>query len=93
MLFGELQRAGDSIPKQMVQTLIHHYRERLGCLLEAGKEQRELDADLDVDAAAVLFVGTIQGLVMQSLLAGNVAHVRDDAPKVFAIYRRGIEAA
>ncbi len=93
MLFGELQRAGETIPKRMVQTLIYHYRERLSRLLEAGKVQGELDAGLDVEAAAVLFVGTIQGLVMQSLLAGDVAHTRADAPKVFAIYRRGIEAA
>lgn len=93
MLFGELQRAGETIPKQMVQTLITRYRERLSRLLEAGRVQGELDADLDVEGAAVLFIGTIQGLVMQSLLAGDVANVRSNAPKVFAIYRRGIEAA
>lgn len=90
MLFGELQRPGETLPKRMVQTLIHHYGERLCRLLEAGKAQGELDAGLDVDAAAVLFIGTIQGLVMQSLLAGDVARIRRDAPGVFAIYRRGI---
>ena len=57
-----------------------------------GKVQGELDADLNVDAAAVLFIGTIQGLVMQSLLAGKVSRIRRDAPGVFAIYRRGIES-
>lgn len=90
MLFGELQRPGETLPKRMVQTLIHHYGERLRRLLEAGKAQGELDAGLDVDAAAVLFIGTIQGLVMQSLLAGKVSRIRRDAPAVFAIYLRGI---
>ena len=90
MLFGELQRPGETLPKRMVQTLIRHYGERLRRLLEDGKEQGELDAGLDVDAAAVLFIGTIQGLVMQSLLAGDVACIRKDAPGAFAIYRRGI---
>lgn len=90
MLFGELQRPGKTRPKRMAQTLIHHYRERLCRLLAAGKAQGELDAKLDVDAAAVLFIGTIQGLVMQSLLAGDVKHIRRDAPGVFLIYRRGI---
>lgn len=90
MLFGELQRPGETLPKRMVQTLIHHYDERLRRLLEAGKAQGELDAGLDVDAAAVLFIGTIQGLVMQSLLAGDVARIRRDAPGVFAIYHRGV---
>ena len=92
MLFGELQRPGETLPKRMVQTLIQHYGERLHRLLEAGKAQGELDAGLDVDAAAVLFIGTIQGLVMQSLLAAKVSRIRRDAPAVFAIYRRGIES-
>src|SRR3546814_4306274 len=74
-----------------LQTLIHQYGERLRRLLEAGKAQGELDAQLDVDAAAVLFIGTIQGLVMQSLIAGDVAGIRRDAPRAFAIYLRGIK--
>ncbi len=90
MLFGELQRPGETLPKRMVQTLIHHYGERLRRLLEAGKARGELHSELDVNAAAVLFIGTIQGLVMQSLLAGDVARIRRDAPGVFAIYHRGV---
>lgn len=90
MLFGELQRPGGTPPKRIVQTLIRRYGERLHRLLIAGKAQGELAADLDVDAAAVLFIGTVQGLVMQSLLAGDVERIRRDAPGVFAIYRRGI---
>ena len=93
MLFGELQRSGETLPKRMVQTLVHHYGERLRRLLEAGKAQGEFVAGLDVDAAAVLFIGTIQGLVMQSLLVGDVPGIRRNAPGAFAIYRRGIAAA
>lgn len=90
MLFGELQRSEETLTKQMVQTLTRHYSERLRQLLEAGKAQGELRSGLDVDAAVLLFIGTIQGLVMQSLLAGDVARIRRDAPAVFAIYLRGI---
>ncbi|CAM5509486.1 Nucleoid occlusion factor SlmA [Alcaligenes phenolicus] len=90
MLFGELQRAEESLPKRMAQTLTQRYGERLCRLLEAGKVQGELNPELDVKAAALLFIGTIQGLVMQSLIAGDVARIRQDAPNVFAIYRRGI---
>ena len=90
MLFGELQRAGDSPAKRMAQTLIAGYGERLRALLEQGKTRGELAADLDTGAAATLFIGTIQGLVMQSLLAGDVAQLRRAAPGAFAIYRRGI---
>ncbi len=93
MLFGELQRPGDTLPKQVVQTMINAYSGRLRQLLEAGKAQGELDATLDVEAAAALFIGTVQGLVMQSMLVCDVARIRKDAPGVFAIYRRGIRSA
>ncbi len=93
MLFGELQRPGETLSKKMVQTLIQRYGERLRHLLERGKAIGELDANLDVEAASVSFIGSIQGLVMQSLIAGDVARIRRDAPGVFAIYRRGIGSA
>lgn len=90
MLFGELQRPGETLPKRMVQTLIQRYGERLRHLLERGKAIGELDANLDIEAASVSFIGSIQGLVMQSLIAGDTARIRRDASGVFAIYRRGI---
>jgi AcrR family transcriptional regulator len=93
MMFGELQRAEQTAPKRIVQTLIQRYGERLHRLIEEGKACGELSAELDAEAAATLFIGTIQGLVMQSLLAGNVARIRHDAPRVFAIYQRGIRSA
>jgi AcrR family transcriptional regulator len=92
MLFGELQRAEETGPKRMAQTLIHGYGERLRRLIETGKASGELDADSDTEAAILLFIGTIQGLVMQSLLAGDLSRIRGDAPRVFAIYRRGIRS-
>ncbi|MCK0512896.1 TetR/AcrR family transcriptional regulator [Aromatoleum buckelii] len=93
MMFGELQRAESTPAKRMVQTLIQRYGERLHRLIENGKACGELSATLDSEAAVTLFIGTIQGLVMQSLLAGDVARIRREAPRVFAIYERGIGAA
>jgi AcrR family transcriptional regulator len=90
MMFGELQRAEQTAPKRIVQTLIQRYGERLQRLIEDGKARGELSATLDSEAAATLFIGTIQGLVMQSLLAGDVTRIRKHAPRVFAIYQRGI---
>lgn len=90
MLFGELQRSGQTLPKRMVQTLVRRYDERLRHLLDSGKQQGELLPNLDVGIAAALFIGTIQGLVLQSLLADDVADIRYKAIGAFAIYRRGI---
>jgi len=90
MLFGQLQSPGSTPAKRMAKALLKRYSERLHKLMEQGKQSGGLDADLDVDNASVLFIGTIQGLVMQSLIAGNVAQMRAQAPAVFAIFRRGI---
>lgn len=90
LLFGELQRAEDTPAKRMVRTLLRGYRERLSRLIDAGKAGGELATDVDTAAAVVAFIGSIQGLVMQSLLSGKARQMRADAPGAFAIYRRGI---
>ncbi|MEO7009425.1 MAG: TetR/AcrR family transcriptional regulator [Caldimonas sp.] len=90
MMFGELQRADFTPAKRMAQTLMQHYAQRLRARFEAGKACGEIAADIDIQAASTLFIGSIQGLVMQSLLSGNLQRVRREAPRVFAIYQRGI---
>lgn len=93
LLFGELQRAEDTPAKRIARVLMRRYRERLTTLIEAGKARGELAREVDTAAAATLFIGSIQGLVMQSLLGGNSKRTRIDAPGAFAIYRRGIGSA
>ena len=90
MMFGELQRAGSTAPKRMAATMLRQYAERLRLQLERGRTSGEFAPQLDMEAAATLFVGTIQGLVMQALIAGDVQRISRDAPRVFAIYLRGI---
>jgi len=90
LLFGELQRAEKTASKDITQQLIKRYSEQLHQLIEEGKAMKELDPNLDTEGAVILFIGTIQGLVMQSLLAGNVDQIREHAPRVFTIYLRGI---
>lgn len=46
--------------------------------------------DVDTAAVAALFVGIIQGLVLQSLLTGKENSMRKKAAEIFAIYLRGI---
>jgi AcrR family transcriptional regulator len=90
MIFGELQGAEATAAKRMVQTLIGRYAERLRTRIEQGKALGEIAPEVDTQAAATLFVGTIQGLVMQSMLLGDIQRVRTDAPGVYAIYQRGL---
>jgi AcrR family transcriptional regulator len=92
MLFGELQRSEQTVAKRMAHTLIQRYGKRLERLVAEGKEGGELAATLDDKAAVTLFIGTIQGLVMQSLIAGDVKRLRASAPGAFTLYRRAVEA-
>lgn len=90
MVFGELQRAEDSPAKRVIRALLRRYGERLVRLIEAGQASGEIAPEVDAAAAATLFIGTIQGLVMQALLAGEAGRIRQEAPGAFAIYRRGL---
>ncbi len=90
ILFGELQRAEDSPAKRAVRTLLRQYNERLQTLIEQGQSQGEVAPDLDTTAVAALFVGMIQGLVLQSLLTGKENSMRKKSVEVFSVYLRGI---
>ena len=92
MLFGQLQHSEDTAPKRMARTLIGHYAERVSALIVSGKNQGEIEAGIVTSAATTLFIGTVQGLVMESLLADDVNLMRTQAPGAFAIFKRGIEA-
>lgn len=90
MLFGELQRSEDTAAKRLVRTLLGRYRERLARLVEQGKREGSIAADVDTGVAISGFIGTLQGLVIQSLLSGEPGRIREGAPAAFALYRRGI---
>lgn len=90
LIFQELQRPADSPIKQEVRALLKDYRKLLRRLLDAAVTGGEVSREVDLDAAATLFVGVVQGLVMQSMVAGNATSMKIQADPVFAIYRRGI---
>jgi len=90
MLMGQLQHTGMTPAKQAAHALTTNYATRLRRILAAGKGAGDLPASLDEEAAATLFLGMIQGLVVQALISGDSARMREDAPRVFAIYRTGL---
>ncbi|NML86180.1 TetR/AcrR family transcriptional regulator [Polaromonas sp.] len=90
VIFQELQHAQDTALKARVRGLMQQYRRLLMGVLERAQEQRLLAPGTDREAAAVLFVGSVQGLVMQSLISGEVRAMARQALDVFKIYLRGL---
>lgn len=92
ILFSELQRKESTAAKKLVTALLSQYRQRIQHALEQGKQNQEFDAELDIEAAAQLFIGSIQGLVVQSVLLGTDFVIQQAAQDTFALYTRAIEA-
>jgi TetR/AcrR family transcriptional regulator len=90
LIFHELQQPADSATKQEVRALLQGYRKLLLDTLEQAVLQGQVMADLDREAAATSFVGLIQGLVMQAMLAGRPAAMRAQADRVFVLYLRSL---
>jgi TetR/AcrR family transcriptional regulator len=89
-IFHELQRETDSPVKQCLRGLLASYRQLLARVLNAAALRGELDERLDHQAAASLFIGSIQGLVMQSMVADNQLGMREQAEAILLILERGI---
>lgn len=90
IIVSELQRAEDTLVKRKVRKFMAQYVEKVQAFIEQGKAGGVIDPEVDAKAAATLFVGTIQGLALQSLISGNSAITRTKARQVFALYLRGI---
>lgn len=92
-IFHELQQPADSAAKLEVRGVLQGYRKLLLGRLAESIEQQLVSPDLDPEAAATSFIGLIQGLVMQSMLTGRTAAMRQQATAIFALYRRGLGEA
>ncbi|EKO3573635.1 TetR/AcrR family transcriptional regulator [Vibrio metschnikovii] len=90
LMMGQLQHARPTPARRMVCSLLSRYRERIEKLLNEAQATGELRRDLDIEAAATQFIGTIQGLVMQSLIIGNINHMAEQAEGTFHLYCHGI---
>ena len=58
-------------------------------LFAQAKAAGELPADLDAALASVLFIGAVQGLVIQSSLAGDEAAMAKRARKLWPLLLDG----
>jgi len=89
VMFHELQYPGDSPVRTDVRTMITGYRQRLMQLFAQAKAAGELPDELDTALASVLFIGAVQGLVIQASLAGDEAAMVKRARKMWPLLLDG----
>ncbi len=90
VLFSELLHRKNSKLRELIQTIIAGYETKIADLLETAKTQGIVSPELDSKSAAVLYIGMIQGLVMQVSIFGGKRTLLDEARKTFPIFLHGI---
>lgn len=90
LIFAELQQPDGSAVRERVQLIMQRYRKTLAISLAQAMEAKLIRPNVDVQAAAALFLGAIQGLVMQSMLSGPMAKAEHQAAGVLKLYLAGL---
>lgn len=90
LIFAELQQAEASPVRLVVHKIMQRYRQVLAETLALAMAAKRIRADVDCQAAASLFLGGIQGLVIQAMLSGAGAALEGRAEAVLDIYLAGL---
>ncbi|MEZ4459446.1 MAG: TetR family transcriptional regulator [bacterium] len=90
MLFGELQNQHDSGAKKVVRALLRRYSVVIELQIKRGQATGEIRPELDAKTVAGLFVGMVQGLVMQSMLVDQPESMLTNAPQTFDLFEHAI---
>lgn len=92
LIFSDELRNKNPLLKQLVQEILGGYEAKIAMLLRSAKEQGLARADLDEQSAATLFIGMIQGLVLQSSIFAGKRSLTAQAKKVFPVYLNAVLA-
>ena len=92
LVFAELQQPDSSPVRQRVQQIMRRYRQMLAETLGKAKAAQLISPDVDTEAASALFLGAIQGLVMQSMLGGASSDAEVPVLGVLHLYLAGLGA-
>jgi AcrR family transcriptional regulator len=92
-LFHELQTTGDSSVRVAVRAMITDYSRRLSRLFEQAQSAGEVPPELDTRVAPVLFIGAVQGLVIQAALGAGKTTVARNARPMFELLLDGCRGA
>lgn len=86
LMLGELQKPGNGPAKRIIRQTLANYRQKVISLLNRGIEQKHITPTIDTEAAAVLYLGAIQGLVVQGMISGDIRSLEQAAPRIFKLF-------
>jgi AcrR family transcriptional regulator len=90
VLFHELQYPDDSPVRAEVRTMIVAYRKRIAALVREAKAAGELAPACDTALAPILFIGAIQGLVIDASLTGDETRMNRRARPALRVLLDGL---
>ncbi|MDP3585075.1 MAG: TetR/AcrR family transcriptional regulator [Thiobacillus sp.] len=90
VLMSEHLHGRSSALRQMVTEIMLGYEAKIAGLLQAAQAQARVRADLDTHAAATLYIGMIQGLVMQSSILRGKRTLAAEAARTFPVFLQAV---
>jgi AcrR family transcriptional regulator len=90
VLMSEHLHGRNSALRQMVTEIMLGYETKIAGLLQAAQAQARVRTDLDTHAAATLYIGMIQGLVMQSSILRGKRTLAAEAARTFPVFLQAI---
>jgi TetR/AcrR family transcriptional regulator len=91
ILFAELQNPVGSEARKIVRGMLARYGTLLEEIIAEGIAKKGIDPCVDARSAATMFIGTLQGQVIQAMIAGDNTSLPAHAGKTFQLVRRALE--
>ncbi|MFC3024920.1 TetR/AcrR family transcriptional regulator [Vibrio zhugei] len=91
LIFSQLHKLQTSPAQKTIGSLMETYQERVKQQILRGIKLGVIEPNVNINSAASMFLGTIQGTVVKSFIQTEDALSAKSAKSMFEIYRRGIE--
>ncbi len=90
VLVSEHLHGRSSTLRNLIAEIMQGYEQKIADLLAHARQQGLVRPELDEHAAATLYIGMIQGLVLQASILRGKRTLADEAASVFPVYLHAI---
>lgn len=90
VLTSEHLHGRNVVLRQLVTEIMLGYEAKIAGLLQDGQAQQQVRPDIDTQAAATLYIGMIQGLVLQTSILRGRRTLAAEAARTFPIFLEAV---